>query len=358
MTRAPDCKLCGAHIDRSDAAMDRVRARAVRQGKDPDAAVKARLRHNGFCTRPALPDAGRCQWHGGQSTGAVTAEGQAKQKAGRAAWLAARRAAGLPLTMGRKAGGKNRTADQIETERVERVLRRIERQARAAKRQRERAARQEMADLDKRREQFHAGQPIWPDEPAPMIESTRQPPPSRLPPEPPPPAGSAAFDMNDAMALAIEALEQADAHGIHLSKGDVLALESEFIRAREVGSLADEVAEQVYHTLARQEGRIDRGELEDLHRRARLEEAWERWKTGMADSAVGVQDRPKSRLPAVETPPARALAPCPPTAPHVDNFGDNEPVTAEDAALRRAYEMSEAIKAAGIATGRRMREPW
>jgi hypothetical protein len=52
--------------------------------------------------RPVLnadgrPKNGRCPSHGGLSTGAKTPEGKARQTAGRLAYYAARRAAGLPV---------------------------------------------------------------------------------------------------------------------------------------------------------------------------------------------------------------------------------------------------------------------
>ena len=68
-------KLCGARLKVAD--YDRVRKRAIAQGKDPDVEVRKRLHSDGNCTRPALPDSDRCVWHGGYSTGPTTEAGKA-----------------------------------------------------------------------------------------------------------------------------------------------------------------------------------------------------------------------------------------------------------------------------------------
>jgi hypothetical protein len=112
----------------------------------------------------------------------------------------------------------------------------------------------------------------------------------------------------------------------------------------ENGSLSADQMDPVFRLLMQQEARLDRGELEDLRRRARLEDAWELWRA----SRVRAQTLPKSRLRATETPLAKVSAPCPPAAPHVDNFVDNPPLeTAEAAAVRRAEDPAQEI-AAGI----------
>ncbi len=162
MARDPNRKLCGARLACAD--FDRIREHARRQGKDPDLAVRARLRHGGACMRPALPGCDRCRWHGGHSTGATSEAGKARTAAGRARWLAARKAAGLPLTMGRKPGKPNRPREIIEQEKrareAARALRRIAYRARADRRARKEAARLErdaLAMFDVARERFHAG---------------------------------------------------------------------------------------------------------------------------------------------------------------------------------------------------------
>jgi hypothetical protein len=172
MSRNPVRKLCGARLDRSDAAFDRVRARALARGQDPERAVLARLRHRGFCTRPALPGSARCKWHGALSTAPVTADGMAStiaaMKAGRARWVADMRAKITTgeidrFPNGRKAGGKNRTLEEraqaAHEKQCERAYRRIQRQARADRR----ARKQELADLDRRRQASHAGLPFSDD---------------------------------------------------------------------------------------------------------------------------------------------------------------------------------------------------
>src|SRR5262245_53582920 len=107
MSRNPSRKLCGARLDRSDDAFERVRNRAITRGQDPEAAVLKRLRHHGFCTRPALPDSNCCQWHGGRSTG------PADRGAGRRRMVdemrdAITRGELARVPWGRKPGGKNR----------------------------------------------------------------------------------------------------------------------------------------------------------------------------------------------------------------------------------------------------------
>jgi hypothetical protein len=65
--------------------------------------------------------------------------------------------------VGRKKGGRNRTLEErkqaAHEKQCEREYRRIARQARADKR----ARKQELADLDRRRQAFHAGLPFWDD---------------------------------------------------------------------------------------------------------------------------------------------------------------------------------------------------
>jgi hypothetical protein len=172
MSRYPGRKLCGARLDRSDAAFDRVRARALARGQDPERAVLARLRHRGFCTRPALPGSARCKWHGALSTAPVTAEGMAStiaaMKAGRVRWVADMRAKIATAEIdrfpcGRRAGGRNRTLEEraqaAHEKQCEREYRRIQRQARAVRR----ARKQELADLERHRQASHAGLPFWDD---------------------------------------------------------------------------------------------------------------------------------------------------------------------------------------------------
>jgi hypothetical protein len=177
-------RRCGALLDRSGAAFDRARARARARarGKAEDEAenraIRARLRHH-TCRRPALTN-GRCKWHGGKSTGPVT-QGTANtidaMVKGRHAWLAERKAAGLPLTMGRKPGGRNRSREQIEAEKQAkadaRALRRVQHQARMEKQERKQAQRDEDAQLEARRKAFHNGQPFFvePDIPDGLLDA-------------------------------------------------------------------------------------------------------------------------------------------------------------------------------------------
>jgi hypothetical protein len=341
----PNRKLCGARLAAAD--FDRIRQRALRQGDDPDLAVKTRLRHSGFCERRPLPGSDRCQWHGGYSTGALTPQGKARALAGRAAWLAARKAAGLPLTMGRKAGGKNRPREEIEAEQVERRLRRQERVAKLERRRAARHREQEAAELDAGRERFHRGGQFWSDDE--LISQPAPAPPSRHSPPIPAPVTTTMIpdqvavgaDINAALKLAMLAIQQADAEGIHLAKDDILNLEQLFIVRLQVGDLPIETAERIYRLLERHEQRIDQGELEDLNRRARLEEAWAQFLA----SARSVSPRqPENRLPATEN---RPPVPSPPREPSVDNSGDNANRTAVD-----PYEFAQMVKAAGQARGR------
>jgi hypothetical protein len=171
-------KLCGARLDRADAAFDRVHARAVARGKDADDAIRAYLRHRGFCKRPALSGSDRCQWHGGHSTGPTSEQGKANTIAamaeGRRRWLAKLKAEGKPVPFGRKRGGKNRALDEraaaAHAREERRTLRRVEHQSRADKRARREARRQqreEQRELQHRHDAFQAGLPFWSDAAAP-----------------------------------------------------------------------------------------------------------------------------------------------------------------------------------------------
>jgi hypothetical protein len=91
-------------------------------------------------------------------------------KAGRARWLARLKAEGKPVPFGRKKGGRNRTVEERAQAAhemcCERQYRRIQRRARADRR----ARKQELADLDRRRQASHAGLPFW-DDHSDLLES-------------------------------------------------------------------------------------------------------------------------------------------------------------------------------------------
>ena len=146
--RTPNRKLCGASLDRSDAAFDRARDRAVARKLDPEAAVRARLRHRGTCTRPALAN-GRCRWHGGLSVGGTSDAGKARTVKGRHDMVAEvhdaiARGELERVPWGRKAGGRNRPKEVIAQERFAKRIRQEERRitgrANADRRARKQAA--------------------------------------------------------------------------------------------------------------------------------------------------------------------------------------------------------------------------
>ena len=120
----------------------------------------------------------RCPQHGGHSTGPRSEQGKANslsaRVAGRALWVAKRRAQGLPIGPGRRKGSRNLTPEQRAARRAEadhdkgikQQYSRIARRARADRRARRDARREERkqaAELDRRRERFHAGLPFWDD---------------------------------------------------------------------------------------------------------------------------------------------------------------------------------------------------
>ena len=133
----------------------------------------ARLKNGDFCRlRPLRGGNGRCGYHSGHSTGPISDAGKARASAagvaGRHAWVADMRASIAAgeidrFPCGRRAGGRNRTLEEraqaAHEQQCERGYRRIQRQARADRR----ARKQELAELDRRREQFHAGLPFWDD---------------------------------------------------------------------------------------------------------------------------------------------------------------------------------------------------
>jgi hypothetical protein len=132
-----------------------------------------------------------------------------------------------------------------------------------------------------------------------------------------------------------------------MSRSDIISLEHDFITRLQAGDVPTPLAERIYHLLMQQDARIDRGELEDLNRRARLEAAYERF-LARSDARSVPPRRPQSGLGAAENQPASASpAPCPPCVLPVDNFVDNSPVeTREDATMRRAYEAAEVARVA------------
>jgi hypothetical protein len=88
-------------------------------------------------------------------------------KAGRVRWLARLKTEDKPVPFGRKKGGRNRTVEEraraAHEKQCEREYRRIQRQVRADRR----ARKQELADLDRRRQRFQAGQ-AWDNGGEPM----------------------------------------------------------------------------------------------------------------------------------------------------------------------------------------------
>jgi hypothetical protein len=279
----------------------------------------------------------------------------AKLVSKRAAWLAARKAAGLPLTMGRKRGGRNRPQAEIEAEKAERILRRINRLARMERKRRARSEStgQSWPDAERRSDEpdFGPAPAGRPESDAPIFDR--------------PVVPESTFDTSsapplDTLNLIEQAFAAADAAGLHLQKADIIALEHAFIARAEAGGLPGEVMERIFHLLMRQESRLDRGDLADLRRRARLETAYAQWKTTLAGPDVRARNLPKSRPRLAETPPAGAYSAsplaCPPATQPVDNYGDNPAV--EDAKRRRSREAVEAAKVAGQHRGPLSAAPW
>jgi hypothetical protein len=146
MKRNRTRKRCGALLDRSGKAFDRVRDRAAARGQDPDAAVLACLHHRGTCTRPALPDSKRCQWHGGRSTGPIDG-GAGRRRMVDEVHAKITRGELERVPWGRRKGGTNRPKAVIEAEKCRRetarTLRQAAHQSRIAKRKRKEARRAE-----------------------------------------------------------------------------------------------------------------------------------------------------------------------------------------------------------------------
>ena len=126
------------------------------------------------CRRPATPGhpSGRCALHGAKATGPVTETGMvntlAAMKAGRARWLAARKAAGLPLTMGRKRGGKNRSLEEraaserhVEERRSQRAAMIKLNDLRKSEKLGRRQQLDEAAELERRHARFKSGGSFW-----------------------------------------------------------------------------------------------------------------------------------------------------------------------------------------------------
>jgi hypothetical protein len=84
-------------------------------------------------------------------------------------------------------------------------------------------------------------------------------------------------DFDTDVDLAIKAIAEADAAGVHLDKSDVTSLETDFITHLEAGDLPIPVAEQMFRLLEREAQRLDKDNRENLVRRGRLEEAWEQF---------------------------------------------------------------------------------
>jgi len=176
MILVPDGKrLCGARL--SPARQRRAIDRAQQRG-DTALVKKLLRRFEGVCRRYAVKGGTRCPQHGGHSTGPTSEQGKADslaaRVAGRALWVAKRRAQGLPIGPGRRKGSRNLTPEQRAARRAEadhdkgikQQYSRIARRARADRRARRDARREERkqaAELDRRRERFHAGLPFWDD---------------------------------------------------------------------------------------------------------------------------------------------------------------------------------------------------
>jgi hypothetical protein len=254
-----DRKLCGARLDRSDAAFGRVLDRAAARKQDPEAAILARLRHRGFCTRPALPGSARCQRHGGHSTGPADG-GAGRRRMVDEMRDAIARGELARVPWGRKPGGKNRPKAVIEEEKhrkaTARALRRIQHQARLDKRARKQADRQqrdEAAVLVRRHERFQARDRDWYD--------------------------------TDLLDVALEAIH---AHGA--TKRDIAELKrAERIFIERLRDNRDppepEVVERAYAKLTRIETALG-GEGKDA-RLAKLQDAYEDWqKRRTVDAAI------------------------------------------------------------------------
>jgi hypothetical protein len=123
---------------------------------------RARLRHRGLCTRPALPGFDRCQWHGGLSTGPRSVDDRRRYVDDVKETIKRGKIDRVPW--GRKPGGRNRPKGVIEADKAERVLRRVERLGRGERAARKRAARRDEKELARRHRQFQSGLLFWLDD--------------------------------------------------------------------------------------------------------------------------------------------------------------------------------------------------
>ncbi len=311
--RTPNRELCGALLDRSDAAFDRVRKRAIARGQDPEAAVRAYLRHRGLCTRPALAN-GRCRWHGGLSVGGTSDAGKARTVKARRDMVAEvhdaiARGELERVPWGRKAGGRNRPKEVIAQERFEKRIRQEERRItgranadRRARKQVRRQQREEAAEIKRRHECFQRGQPFWSDlaggeraKDAPAPSS----PPERLSKD------DDVLQFSD-WGSALDHVERVMT--IDRARRGVRNLEKQFVDHLARGWLDQAEAEQGYRLFMRFEELIDRGELADRQRRGKLEKAFDEW-----CAVLRTHQLISHRALAAE---ARAASPPPQSGPH------------------------------------------
>jgi hypothetical protein len=123
----------------------------------------------------------------------------------------------------------------------------------------------------------------------------------------------------DALAMvdrAIEALEQANAAGLHLSKTDIINLERDFLDRCAAGGLPTALLERIHVLLQREEARIDAGDRESLNRRAALEDAYARFLAGPDARAHGCVNAAENR------PASTSTAICPSYEPPMESPED------------------------------------
>jgi hypothetical protein len=159
---------CAAMVNKSSRALD------IAMDKGGEAAALRLLRHHGPCRAWAVAGSPFCRAHQlsrlgtGPRTEAGRRRSEEARRQGYARMVAERRAAGLPLPGGRPKGARNKTAEQRERceKETRQALKWIKLQQLADKRARretKRHEREELAELEHRRQAADRGIPFWSD---------------------------------------------------------------------------------------------------------------------------------------------------------------------------------------------------
>jgi hypothetical protein len=245
---------------------------------------------------------------------------------------------------GRRAGGRNRTVEERaradHEKQCEREYRRIQHQTRADRR----ARKQELADLDRRRQASHAGLPFW-DDRRDLLESNL----------------ALAFDLfrehGTPTATVAELARMARNFVEHLSRPHALP--------------PPEAVEEVYATIRKCEDAVghsrrgrhglraatDEEMAADRRRRERVDRAYDNYRRRRAvDAAVKKVAMARAAAATERDSLWEPVAPPPGLTPSQNNRSDGGPATPVAAAtpqdaVQRAREISEAIKRAGQHAG-------